>query len=95
MALTKNDLIERVEKGLYGFTRKKSVKVIENLLEIIKTTLESSEDLMVSNFGKFQVLEKGERKGRNPATNDDLMLPARRVVTFKPSATLREKVNGN
>jgi integration host factor subunit alpha len=69
--------------------------MIENLLEIIKTTLESSEDLMVSNFGKFQVLEKSERKGRNPATNDDLMLPARRVVTFKPSATLREKVNGN
>jgi integration host factor subunit alpha len=95
MTLTKNDIIERVNNSGYGFTKKKTTEVVENLLELIKKTLENEEAVMVSNFGKFQVAEKGERKGRNPATNDDLILSARRVVTFKPSSTLREKVNGN
>ncbi|MDZ7599093.1 MAG: HU family DNA-binding protein [Desulfobacterales bacterium] len=49
---------------------------------------------MVSGFGKFCVKEKNERKGRNPATGEDLMLEPRRVVTFKYSGSLRKRVNG-
>ena len=77
-----------------GFTRNQSVEIVESLLEIIKATLGSGDDLLVSGFGKFTVRDKQERKGRNPATGDDLMLKPRRIVTFKCSGTLRDKVNG-
>ena len=69
--------------------------MVETLLEIIKKTLESGEDVLVSGFGKFCVKEKAERRGRNPATGGDLMLAPRRVVTFKCSGKLRERVNQN
>jgi integration host factor subunit alpha len=91
MALTKNDIIEDVHQ--LGFTKKRSVEIIEELLEIIKSTLDSGEDVLISGFGKFCVKEKGARRGRNPATGEDLMLRARRVVTFKCSGKLRKLIN--
>ena len=75
-------------------SEKKSVELTETLLEIIKSTLESGEDVLVSGFGKFCVQHKRERKGRNPATGRDMVLPARRIVTFKWSGRLRDKLNG-
>lgn len=92
MALTKNDIVEKVY-GL-GFTKKEAVDIIESLLEIIKSTLEKGEDVLVSGFGKFCVNNKTQRRGRNPATGEDLILRARRVVTFKCSGKLRDKING-
>jgi integration host factor subunit alpha len=92
MALTKNDIVTKVH-GL-GFTKKKSVEIIESLLEIIKDTLEKSEDVLISGFGKFCVKEKKQRRGRNPATGADLILQKRKVVTFKCSGKLRDKING-
>jgi integration host factor subunit alpha len=68
--------------------------MIETLLEIMKRTLESGEDVLVSGFGKFCVKEKHERRGRNPATGEDMMLEPRRVVTFTCSRKLRGKING-
>ncbi len=93
MALAKKDVVEQVNNEL-GFPKNQSLEIVESLLEIIKATLGSGEDVLVSGFGKFCVKAKHERKGRNPATGEDLMLPARRVVTFKWSGKLREKVNG-
>jgi len=92
MALTKSDIVARVH-GL-GLTKKKSVETIESLLEIIKTTLEKGEDVLISGFGKFCVKNKMERRGRNPATGSDLVLRKRKVVTFKCSGKLRDKING-
>jgi len=92
MALTKNDIVAAVHE--LGFTKKKSVDLIESLLEIIKSALEASEDVLISGFGKFCVKQKSERRGRNPATGQDLMLKERRVVTFKCSGKLRNKING-
>ena len=92
MALTKNDIVTRVHE--LGFTKKKSVEIIEALLEIIKSTLEKNEDVLVSGFGKFCVKQKKRRRGRNPATGDDLILKERKVVTFKCSGKLRDKING-
>ena len=92
MALTKSDIVASIHD--LGLTKKKSVEVIERLLEIIKRSLESSEDVLISGFGKFCVKEKNERRGRNPATGNDLTLGARRVVTFKCSGRLRDKING-
>jgi integration host factor subunit alpha len=76
-----------------GFAKNKSIEIVENLLEIIKHALESGEDVLVSGFGKFCVKTKGQRRGRNPATGADLMLSARKVVTFKCSGKLRDKIN--
>ena len=90
--LTKADIIEAIRKE-NGYSRKQSVEVTEILLEIIKQSLESGEDVMISGFGKFQVKSKKQRRGRNPATNQDLILPPRRVVTFKCSGRLRDRIN--
>jgi len=92
MALTKNDIVAAVHE--LGFTKKKSVEVIESLLEIMKKALEASEDVLISGFGKFSVKQKGKRRGRNPATGYDLILRERKVVTFKCSGKLRSKING-
>ena len=92
MALTKSDIVSRIHE--LGFTKKKSVDIVETLLEIIKGTLEKSEDVLISGFGKFCVKNKKQRRGRNPATGDDLLLRQRRVVTFKCSGKLRKKING-
>ena len=93
MALTKHVLVEKLQSEL-GFPKNQSVEIVESILEIIKSTLESGEDVLVSGFGKFCVNDKKERKGRNPATGEDLMLKPRRIVTFKCSGKLREKING-
>jgi len=92
MALTKHDIVEQVCIRL-GFPKNQSFEVTETLLELIKSSLESGEDVLVSGFGKFCVKDKRERKGRNPATGEDAIIPARRVVTFKCSGILRDKVN--
>ncbi len=92
MALTKNDIVSSVHQ--LGFTKTKSVEIIETLLEIIKSTLEKGDDVLVSGFGKFCVKNKNKRRGRNPATGDDLILRERKVVTFKCSGKLRNKING-
>lgn len=92
MALTKSDIVAQVHE--LGFSKKKSVEIIETLLEIIKSTLEQSEDVLISGFGKLCVKTKNKRRGRNPATGDDLILRERKVVTFKCSGKLRKKING-
>jgi integration host factor subunit alpha len=75
------------------FTKSESSQVIETLFEIIKQTLEQGEDVLISGFGKFSVKEKNQRRGRNPQTGDPIMLAPRKVVTFKCSGVLREKIN--
>jgi len=92
MALTKSDIVTSVHN--LGLSKKNSVEVIESLLEIIKRSLESSEDVLISGFGKFCVKDKAQRRGRNPATGEDLMLRGRKVVTFKCSGKLRHKIDG-
>ena len=93
MPLTKAHAIDAIAKA-NGFPLKKASETVETLLEIIKAALESGEDVLISGFGKFRVKHKTERRGRNPATGDDMMLAARKVVTFRCSAKLRERVNG-
>ncbi len=94
MTLTKSDIIDSVQEET-GLPRKRCDELVEDLLELIKGTLEVGEDLMISGFGKFCVKDKNERKGRNPATGEDLMLSKRRVITFKCSQSLREKINSH
>ncbi len=93
MTLTKSNITDSIYQNT-DFNKAKSIQACETLLEIMKSTLESGEDLLISGFGKFEVKDKNQRKGRNPATGNDLILGARRVVTFKCSGVLREKLNG-
>ena len=94
MALTKDKIIDTTQNHLC-ISRKRSSELVETLLEIMKITLEKGEDVLISGFGKFCVKEKKERKGRNPATGDDMMLAPRKVVTFKCSGKLRNKIDAN
>ena len=92
MALTKEHIVNTIYNQL-DLPKNKSIEVVESLLEIIKRTLESGEDVLISGFGKFCIKEKRQRKGRNPQTSDEMMLRARRVVTFRCSGVLRDKIN--
>jgi len=92
MTLTKADLIDSMYNQV-GLSKTRSAQVIESLLDIIEETLENGEDVLISGFGKFCVKEKRKRRGRNPATEEDLMLDARRVVTFRCSGLLKDKLN--
>jgi integration host factor subunit alpha len=90
--LTKAHIVEAVAEA-NGYTCKQSFEIVEILLERIKATLESGDDVLISSFGKFSVRKKKERRGRNPATGKDLMLAPRKVVTFKWSGMLKNKLN--
>lgn len=92
MTLTKAHIVETIHEEL-GIHTKETVAIVETLLEIIKRTLESGEDVLISGFGKFCVNEKAKRRGRNPATGKDLILDGRRVVTFRCSSVLRHQIN--
>jgi integration host factor subunit alpha len=92
MAVTKAGLIDAISETC-DFQKKFSSTTIESLLEIMKETLVSGEDILISGFGKFSVKEKKERKGRNPQTGDDMMLGSRRIVSFKCSNSLRDRIN--
>ena len=93
MSLKKENLTQIIS-GKYGFSKKRSTELIENTLEIIKQHLVEGEDVLITGFGKFSVKDKRERRGRNPATGNELILGARRVITFRCSPVLKEKLNG-
>jgi integration host factor subunit alpha len=92
MTLTKADLIDTIYNR-FDFSKAKSAHIVESLVETMKNTLADGEDVLITGFGKFVVIKKGERKGRNPQTGDDLMLGSRKVVRFRWSEVLREKIN--
>jgi len=95
MTLTKADLVRQVYKNHPELTKPQATKAVKAFLRISKGSLIGGEDLLLSRFGKFSVKDKSSRRGRNPQTGTDLILDARRVVTFKPSGILRDKINGS
>jgi integration host factor subunit alpha len=74
-------------------SRGRANEIVESLFEIIKKSLVSGEDMLISGFGKFQVKFKWARKGRNPQTGKTIILRSRRTVSFQTSRKLREKIN--
>lgn len=94
MTCTKTTLIDKLVDR-FQHKPSEAKDTVETLLEIIKSTLASGEDIMISGFGKFQVIDKAPRKGRNPATGDTMLLEKRRVVTFKCAGKLRDRMNEN
>ena len=92
MSLTKIDITEAIREN-FGIPKKDSVSIVESLFAIIKDDLKRGNDVMISGFGKWTVLKKKARKGRNPQTGKEMTISARKVVTFKPSNVLRDTVN--
>jgi len=92
--LTKATIVESVQNQL-GLPKKECVEMVETLLEIIKSKLASGADVLISRFGKFEVKSKKERRGRNPATRESLMLAPRKVVKFTCSGKLKDRINGS
>ena len=93
MPCTKDHIVNSIYNQL-DLPKNTSIEIVESLLEIIKKTLSSGEDVLISGFGKFCVRGKAQRRGRNPQTGEDMTLRSRRVVTFKCSGVLRDKING-
>ena len=90
--MTKAELAEMVKEQV-GMTKSDAFEMLEEVLGIIKDTLETGEDIMIAGFGKFEVREKSERRGRNPQTGADMVIDRRKVVTFRPSGILKDRVN--
>ena len=93
MTLTKAHIINTIADQI-GYPKNHSSEIVDTLLELIKSSLDSGDDVLISRFGKFCVKEKGERRGRNPSTGEDMMMKPRKVVTFRCSGKLRKMVNG-
>ena len=93
MTLTKAIIAEAISKTM-SYSNMESLEMLDSLLEIMKQTLESGEDVLISGFGKFSVKEKMERKGRNPQNGQQMMIAPRKVLTFKCSGKLRDRING-
>jgi integration host factor subunit alpha len=91
-AMTKADIVEQIYEQV-GFSKKESAELVERVFDIIKDTLARGEKVKISGFGNFVVREKNARKGRNPQTGEEIVLEARRVLTFKPSLVLKNLLN--
>ena len=92
MTLTKADIAKKIADDC-GFMKGEATEVFEKLLDIIKKSLIDGEDVMISGFGKWNVKSKHARRGRNPKTGEQIVLDARRVVTWSYSPVLKKAVN--
>jgi integration host factor subunit alpha len=91
-AMTKAEIVEQIYERV-GFSKKEAAELVEKVFEIMKETLAEGEKVKISGFGNFVVREKNARKGRNPQTGQEILLDARRVLTFKPSLVLKNVLN--
>ena len=90
--MTKSDIVEKICLATY-FTKKESGDIVEDVFDIIKSTLASGENIKISGFGNFEVQEKNARRGRNPQTGETLEISARRILAFKSSQVLKKSLN--
>ena len=91
--MTKADIIESVYEKVGGFSKKEAAEIVETVFNVVKETLERGEKIKISGFGNFVVRDKNSRKGRNPQTGQEILLDARKVLTFKPSLVLKNMLN--
>ena len=92
--MTKADIVENVYEKVGGFSKKEAAEIVETVFDTIKETLERGEKIKISGFGNFVVRDKNARAGRNPQTGEEIVISARRVLTFKPSQVLKNALNG-
>jgi integration host factor subunit alpha len=90
--MTKSDIVEALHQRV-GFTKKRSAEVVSMILDLMKEALENGEKIKISGFGNFEIRKKEPRKGRNPQTGEEIIISERRVLSFKPSQVLKERLN--
>jgi len=90
--MTKADIVEKIYDKV-GFSKKESAELVEMVFDIIKSTLEKGDKIKLAGFGNFVVKEKANRRGRNPQTGDEIIISARKILTFKPSQVLKASIN--
>jgi integration host factor subunit alpha len=90
--MTKAEIVDLVYEKV-GFSKKEAAEIVDLVFEIIKETLEDSENIKISGFGSFVIREKNERRGRNPQTGEEITISPRKVLTFKPSQVLKKALN--
>ncbi|WP_298269274.1 integration host factor subunit alpha [Geobacter sp.] len=90
--MTKADIVEQIYEKV-GFSKKESAELVERVFGLIKETLEKGEKIKIAGFGNFVVKEKADRRGRNPQTGDEIIISARKILTFKPSQVLKASIN--
>jgi integration host factor subunit alpha len=90
--MTKSDMVEKIYEKI-GFSKKESAELVEMVFDIIKSTLEVGEKIKIAGFGNFVVKEKADRRGRNPQTGEEIVISARKILTFKPSQVLKASIN--
>ncbi len=90
--MTKSDMVEKIYEKI-GFSKKESAELVEMVFDIIKSTLEAGEKIKIAGFGNFVVKEKADRRGRNPQTGEEIVISARKILTFKPSQVLKASIN--
>ena len=93
MTLTKAQIAEAVWNET-EIPKRRIAELVDTILEVMKQTLESGEDVLISGFGKWSVKEKGERRGRNPQTGEPITLAPRKTVRFKCGSALRDRIDG-
>ena len=91
--MTKADIVANIA-GKTGIAKKEAIELVDILFNVMKETLESGEELKIAGFGKFEVKEKADRRGRNPQTGEEITIEARKFLTFKPSNMLKNSING-
>jgi integration host factor subunit alpha len=90
--MTKADIVEKVYEKV-GFSKKESAELVELVFDLIKTTLEKNDKIKIAGFGNFVVKSKANRRGRNPQTGEEIIISARKILTFKPSQVLKSSLN--
>ncbi len=93
ITITRADLSEAVYQKV-GLSRSESAALVESFLNEISERLEQGETVKLSSFGSFIVRQKNQRIGRNPKTGQEVPIPPRKVLVFKPSNVLKDKING-
>ena len=95
--MTKADLVDKIHENLFyrnRYTRNECEEITELVLELMKRILVKEGKLKIAGFGNFEVKSKRDRKGRNPQTGEELTITSRKVLTYKPSIILKNKING-
>ena len=90
--MTKADLVSVIRERT-EFSGKEATELVDELLEVIKETLEAEEEVKIAGFGKFEVKRKAERRGRNPQTGEEITIDGRKILSFKPSGILKGRLN--
>ena len=89
-AVTKNGLVKAVAS--HGFSQRESYSLVEWVFAVIAKRLEKGEEVKIVGFGRFRLRRKAMRPGRNPQTGEPIQITARRVLTFKPSKELKQRI---